>query len=105
MDKADTLAGCDMEINTEQEDVKDMINEVLNELKKIEQDKKKYQEWQKSKQQFILLQAPFGMSLPVSNNKILAITAGTAFTWIMGGPVGGLGALGTSVIFVAIEDP
>jgi hypothetical protein len=41
MDKADTLAGYDTEINTEQEDVKDMINEVLNELKKIEQDKKK----------------------------------------------------------------
>ena len=41
MDKADTLAGYDTEISTEQEDVKDMINEVLNELKKIEQDKKK----------------------------------------------------------------
>ena len=37
--------------------------------------------------------------------KILGITAGTAFAWVMGGPVGGLGALGTNVIFVAIEDP
>jgi hypothetical protein len=41
MDKADTLTGYDTDINTEQEDVKDMINEVLNELKKIEQDRKK----------------------------------------------------------------
>ena len=41
IDKADTLGGYDTEINTEQEDVKDMIYEVLNELKKIEQDKKK----------------------------------------------------------------
>jgi hypothetical protein len=41
IDKADTLGGYDTEINTEQEDVKEMIYEVLNELKKIEQDKKK----------------------------------------------------------------
>jgi hypothetical protein len=41
MDRADTLGGYDTEINPEQEDVKDMIYEVLNELKKIEQDKKK----------------------------------------------------------------
>jgi hypothetical protein len=40
MDKADTLAGYETEINTEEEDVKDMINEVLNELRKIEQHKK-----------------------------------------------------------------
>jgi hypothetical protein len=41
MDRADTLTGYDTDINTEQEDVKDMINEVLNELRKIEQDRKK----------------------------------------------------------------
>jgi hypothetical protein len=37
--------------------------------------------------------------------KVLAITAGSAFAWVLGGPIGGLGALGASTIYVAIEDP
>jgi hypothetical protein len=37
--------------------------------------------------------------------KVLAITAGSAFAWVLCGPIGGLGALGTSAIYVAIEDP
>ena len=37
--------------------------------------------------------------------KVLAITAGSAFAWVICGPIGGLGALGTSAIYVAIEDP